>query len=89
MNEVDQEVRAAISCEEWRVEYMTLMMEYKERYNEGIEQGIEQGIKVFILDKIEDSVPREKVVEKLQKGFGISEGEAESYYDEVLDEMQA
>lgn len=65
MNEVDQEIHAVINCKEWMVEYMILMMEYKQRYNEGIGQGI----KVFILDKIEDSVPREKIVEKLQKGM--------------------
>lgn len=119
VNEVDQEVSKAGSCEEWRVEYMTLMMEYKERYNEGflygVEQGIEQGIKqgieqgieqgveqgieqgiergieqglergmeAFILDKLEDDVPKQRVVEKLQKRFGLSEKEAICYYDKV------
>ena len=60
IKKVDYAVSTARSCEEWRVEYMTLMMEFRERYNEGflcgrsagqeigrkegIEQGIEQGI---------------------------------------------
>ena len=88
------EVLAARSCEEWRVEYMTLMMELRERYNEGREegrqlgmkQGREQGIRVFVLDKMEENVPEEKIIEKLQKGFHLSEEKARYYYERVVSE---
>lgn len=33
-------VEKAQKCEEWRLEYMTLMMEYRERYNEGKAEAI-------------------------------------------------
>ena len=48
---------------------------------EGIEQGIEQGIEVFILDNEEEGIPRERVVEKLQRRFRLTEDRAVHYYD--------
>lgn len=115
IRKVHHEVSTARSCEEWRVEYMTLMMEYRERYNEGflcgreegqkigreegrkegirqgIEQGMEcgmeQGIRVFVLDKIEENIPKDKVVEKLQKGFQLSGEKAQYYYEKVISEL--
>ena len=47
----------------------------------GIEQGIEQGIEVFILDNEEEGIPRERVVQKLQRRFGLTEDRAAHYYD--------
>ena len=44
----------------------------------GIEKGIEQGIKVFILDNLEEAIPEERILEKLQKRFGLMKEEAES-----------
>lgn len=41
---MEQEVISARNCKEWRVEYMTLMMEYRERYHEGRKAGFDQGI---------------------------------------------
>lgn len=78
------EVSTARNCEEWRVEYMTLMMELRERYNEGRREGREQGIEVFVLDKLEENVPAEKIIEKLQKGFQLSEEKARYYYDRII-----
>lgn len=49
--------------------------------NQGINQGIEQGIKVFILDNEEEGIPRERVVEKLQRRFKLTEDRAVYYYD--------
>ena len=92
------EVLAARSCEEWRVEYMTLMMELRERYNEGREeghqlgmkqgreQGMEQGIRMFVLDKMEENVPREMIIKKLQSGLQLSEEKARYYYEKVVSE---
>ena len=47
----------------------------------GIEQGIEQGIEVFILDNEEEGIPKERVIQKLQRRFGLTEDRAVHYYD--------
>ncbi len=36
-----------------------------------LETGIEQGIEVFILDNEEEGIPRERVIEKLQKDSSL------------------
>ena len=46
-----------------------------------LETGIEQGIEVFILDNEEEGIPRERVIEKLQKRFKLTEDRAVYYYD--------
>ena len=38
----------------------------------GREQGIKQSMKCFILDNLEEQIPEERIIEKLQKYFGIS-----------------
>lgn len=85
IGKLEKEVELARSSEEWKVEYMTLMMEYRERYKEGkeagIRQGIEQGIEAFVLDNVEDGVSRDKVLLKLQKRFRLSEEKAAYYYN--------
>lgn len=45
------------------------------------EQGREQGIQVFILDNIEENIPKQRILEKLQKRFTLSALKAEEYYD--------
>lgn len=93
VNEIDREVADARNHREWRVEYMTLMMEYREKYKEGERRGerrgerkgerkgVEKGIEAFVLDSIEEYVPEERVVEKLQRRFGLSEKKSRQYYD--------
>lgn len=51
----------------------------------GIELGIEQGIEVFILDNLEESIPKERIIEKLQKRFELSQAKAESYVERYMD----
>jgi hypothetical protein len=46
-----------------------------------LETGIEQGIEVFILDNEEEGIPRERVIEKLQRRFKLTEDRAVYYYD--------
>lgn len=46
---------------------------------EGLEQGIERGIKIFILDKLEEGMPEERVAEKLMRGFSLTEEKAREY----------
>lgn len=42
--------------------------------------GLEQGIRAFILDNIEEGIPKNRILEKLKKRFSLSETTAEDYY---------
>ena len=48
--------------------------------NRGIEKGLEQGIRIFILDNLEEDVPKERIVLKLQKRFDMDEKTADEYF---------
>lgn len=50
------------------------------------ETAMETGIKAFVLDNKEEGIPKERVIEKLQRRFGISVDEAEYYYDKYKEE---
>lgn len=41
--DLEEAVQSARQNEKWRLDYMTLQMNYQEKYEQGIEQGIEQG----------------------------------------------
>ena len=43
--ELEEAVQSVRKNEKWRVDYMTLQMNYQEKYEQGMEYGIEQGIK--------------------------------------------
>ena len=43
-------------------------------------KGEEKGIKIFIEDKIEDGVPKNKILDKLQRKFELTLDKAEEYY---------
>ena len=49
---------------------------------------LETGIEAFILDNEEEGVPRERVIEKLQRRFGLSEDKAAYYYDKFASRDQ-
>lgn len=55
---------------------------WKDAENQGIQIGIEQGVRIFILDNLEEKVPQERILLKLQKRFGLSERDADRYYRE-------
>lgn len=64
--ELDEAVQSVRKNEKWRLDYMTLQMNYQEKYQQGIEQGIEQGVEQEKIDSairmIEDGdLPLEKV----------------------------
>lgn len=42
--ELEEAVQSVRKNEKWRVDYMTLQMNYQEKYEQGMEYGIEQGI---------------------------------------------
>ena len=47
---------------------------------DGIEQGIEQGIEAFILDNLEEKVPMERIIAKLERRFKLTAQQAQEYY---------
>lgn len=51
----------------------------KEGIKEGIEQGLDRGISIFIQDKVEDGIPKERIVEKVMKSFDMDEAKAQEY----------
>ena len=44
----------------------------------GMEKGIEKGIKALILDNLEENIPEERIIQKLQKRFELTEEQAQA-----------
>ena len=56
-------------------------------FRDGLEEGIEKGIRAMILDNLEEKVPEERILRKLQKHFALTSERAEKYYRQfALDE---
>lgn len=77
--ELDNIVTEVKSSEEWEDVSMNI-------YEQGIARGIEEGIKALIEDYMEESFSRDKIIQKLQKHFSLSEEDAIAYYDEFTKE---
>lgn len=50
-------------------------------YQDGVEEGIEKGIKVMVQDYLEEGYCKEKVLDKLTKGFSLNQEESRRYYE--------
>lgn len=48
---------------------------------DGREEGLQEGIQIFILDNMEENIPRERIYEKLQRRFGLTSQIAEQYME--------
>lgn len=59
---------------------------YKEGKEKGKEEGKEEGIQALILDNLEEKIPMERILQKLQKRFHLTEEKAEAYYREFARE---
>ena len=87
---LENEVEAARNKEEWRVEYMSLMVEFRERYKEGKEDGfaegisigvsreMENGIRILIETGQEDGKSKEELVNRLVDKYSLSLEEAQT-----------
>lgn len=89
--ELDEIVAEVKSSEEWEEVRMTIYDMGLERgmekgIEQGIEKGIAQGIRAFILDYMEENRPKEKILEKLQKRFGLDAETALGYYEACMKE---
>lgn len=85
--ELDNIVTEVKNSEEWEDVSMNIYEQGISRGIEdgrkiGIEEGIKEGIRIFVEDQVEEKFPKEKIIEKLQKRFSLSEEEAVSYFNE-------
>lgn len=48
---------------------------------EGRVEGLSQGIEAYILDSMEENIPKDRIIAKLTKIFALSSDEAEVYYN--------
>lgn len=51
------------------------------------ERGIERGIEVFVLDNLEENVTKERIIEKMQRRFQVTEDQAIAYFDKYSVKM--
>lgn len=56
-------------------------------YEDGLKDVREEGIAVLVLDHIEEHMPKEKSIQKLQKFFSLTEEKAEEYYERFAKEV--
>lgn len=53
----------------------------EEGKKEGREEGIEVGMAAFILDNLEENIPKQRILEKLQRRFKLKEEAAREYFN--------
>ena len=53
--------------------------EMEESEEKGRQEGIREGICAFVLDNLEENVPEERIVQKLQLRFRLPKATAEEY----------
>lgn len=72
--------------EEWRSEYMKELLHdddiRTDALTEGIELGRIEGIRGFVLDKLEDGIAEEVIIQRLIKRYTLTEEEAAGYLNE-------
>lgn len=88
--ELDGIVAEVKSSEEWEEVRMTIYdmgveRGIKQGIEQGIEKGIEQGICAFVMDYLEEKRPREQILGKLEKRFGLDAETALKYYEECAE----
>lgn len=54
---------------------------------EGIEQGMEQGIRAMVLDNLEEQIPKDRIMDKLQKHFKLDRERAEQYFERYAESV--
>ena len=79
--ELDEAVKSARKNERWRLDYMTLQMQYQEKYEAGLERGLERGKKVLIEMAREFGLSDEAIIRQLQEKMGLSPEEAADCLD--------
>lgn len=60
----------------------------KEAVEMGLEEGLEKGISAFILDNLEERVPEERILSKLERRFSLTPEQAKEYFEKYGREEQ-
>ena len=55
---------------------------WREAQEEAKEEARKEGIRVLVLDNLEEQVPKESILKKLQRHFSLYAVEAEQSYDQ-------
>ncbi len=83
MYDVSAEENIRLQCEarlRYEEDRATLFASGK---RQGMKQGMQQGIEVLIMDNLEEGIPKERTLQKLQKHFELTAEQAEEYYNNV------
>jgi len=51
---------------------------------QGMQQGIQQGMEALVKDNLEEGIPKERILQKLQQYFSLTPEQAEECYDSVI-----
>ncbi len=79
LKRIQDRVSLIKQSEEMGVRYMQDWEEKVMLRQEGKEEGIKEGIRLFVVDNIEENIPRERIVEKLKRHYKLSEEEEKRY----------
>lgn len=52
----------------------------EEGWTEGCAEGLSQRIEAYVLDSVEENIPKDRIIAKLTKIFALSPDEAEDCY---------
>lgn len=55
---------------------------------QGLQQGIQQGICAFILDNLEENIPKKRILSKLERRFFLTPEQAREYFEKYGREEQ-
>lgn len=81
--ELEDAVQSVRRNEKWRLDYMTLQQEYREKYNEGLEAGIEQGMERGKIELL--YVDLHLTIAQIAQKLGLSE----EYVQRIVDDIEA
>lgn len=81
--ELEDAVQSVRRNEKWRLDYMTLQQEYREKYNEGLEAGIEQGMQRGKIELL--YVDLHLTITEIAQKLGLSE----EYVQRIVDDIEA
>ena len=57
----------------------------EEGLKEGLEEGLQEGIRAFILDNLEEQIPKERILSKLERRFSLTLEQAKEYFEKYAE----
>jgi len=55
---------------------------HRDGLEQGYREGLEQGIRILILDNLEEEIPKERIIAKLQIKYELDKNKAEEYFQQ-------